>query len=48
MPIYAKVPPRVEYRLSAFGETLAPILKALEAWGRQYLDTLSALRSADD
>ncbi|WP_425340063.1 winged helix-turn-helix transcriptional regulator [Onishia taeanensis] len=46
--VYAEVPPRVEYRLTAFGETLEPILKELEAWGSQYLDKLSALRSADE
>ncbi|MAX32014.1 MAG: HxlR family transcriptional regulator [Halomonadaceae bacterium] len=43
--VYAEVPPRVEYRLTAFGETLEPILKELEAWGSQYLNKLAALRS---
>lgn len=27
--VYAEVPPRVEYRLSAYGQTLAPVLLAL-------------------
>ena len=31
--VYAQVPPRVEYRLSAYGQTLAPVLSALKAWG---------------
>ncbi|EGF11323.1 phage integrase family site-specific recombinase [Neisseria bacilliformis ATCC BAA-1200] len=31
--VYAQVPPRVEYRLSAYGQTLAPVLAALKAWG---------------
>ena len=31
--VYAEVPPRVEYRLSAYGQTLAPVLLALKAWG---------------
>jgi len=30
---FAEVPPRVEYRLSAYGQTLAPVLAALKAWG---------------
>ena len=30
--VYAQVPPRVEYRLSAYGQTLAPVLAALQAW----------------
>ena len=31
--VYPEVPPRVEYRLSAYGQTLAPVLLALKAWG---------------
>ena len=31
--VYAEVPPRVEYRLSAYGQTLAPVLLSLKAWG---------------
>ncbi|TGE23420.1 winged helix-turn-helix transcriptional regulator [Hymenobacter metallicola] len=31
--VYAEVPPRVEYSLSTYGQTLQPILDALYAWG---------------
>ena len=31
--VYPQVPPRVEYRLTAYGATLAPVLAALKAWG---------------
>ena len=31
--VYPEVPPRVEYSLSARGETLRPILDSLYAWG---------------
>src|SRR5215813_1371101 len=31
--VYAQVPPKVEYSLTAYGKTLAPILKAMAAWG---------------
>ena len=31
--VYAEVPPRVEYALSELGETMRPILDAMEAWG---------------
>ena len=31
--IYAEVPPRVEYRLSEYGQTLAPVLTAMAKWG---------------
>ena len=33
--VYAEVPPRVEYRLTAFGETLRPVIDAMSAWGKQ-------------
>lgn len=31
--VYPEVPPRVEYRLTDYGKTLAPVLLALKAWG---------------
>ncbi len=36
--VYAEVPPRVEYSLSELGETLRPILDAMQAWGQEYKD----------
>lgn len=34
--VYAEVPPRVEYSLSKLGETMSPILDAMEQWGTEY------------
>lgn len=34
--VYAEVPPRVEYSLSALGKTMYPILDAMEQWGNNY------------
>ena len=34
--VYPEVPPRVEYALSEVGETMRPIIDALETWGRGY------------
>ena len=34
--VYAEVPPRVEYALSELGETMRPILDAMEQWGAGY------------
>ena len=31
--VYPEVPPRVEYALSPLGETMRPILDAMQAWG---------------
>ena len=31
--VYAEVPPRVEYSLSAKGRSLEPVIGALKAWG---------------
>ncbi|HAJ97344.1 MAG TPA: transcriptional regulator [Ruminococcus sp.] len=34
--VYAEVPPRVEYSLSELGETMRPILDAMEVFGLEY------------
>ena len=35
-PVYPEVPPRVEYALSPLGETMRPILDAMQAWGNAF------------
>ena len=34
--IYPQVPPKVEYSLTTFGESLAPIIRAMATWGESY------------
>ncbi|TIT01519.1 MAG: helix-turn-helix transcriptional regulator [Mesorhizobium sp.] len=36
--VYAVVPPRVEYRVSAEGESLRPIVEMLSKWGEARLE----------
>lgn len=33
--VYTEVPPKVEYSLSDFGRTLAPVFSALCVWGTE-------------
>lgn len=39
--VYPVVPPKVEYRLSEFGKSMIPILKAMISWGENYLESSS-------
>lgn len=35
--VYAEVPPKVEYSLTPFGETLRPVMVMLNDWGRKHM-----------
>lgn len=34
--IYPQVPPKVEYTLTDFGQTLNPIFRSMDKWGKAY------------
>lgn len=43
--IYAEVPPKVEYSLTEFGLTLEDLLRHLQQWGSDSLETIIRIRS---
>jgi DNA-binding HxlR family transcriptional regulator len=40
--VYPVVPPKVEYSLTTYGQTLRPITELMCAWGKQHLKRLEA------
>jgi DNA-binding HxlR family transcriptional regulator len=46
--VFARVPARVEYRLTPLGEELLRALTPLAGWGREHQQTLSAARAIFD
>ncbi|MDC7220571.1 MAG: helix-turn-helix domain-containing protein [Spirochaetales bacterium] len=44
--VYAQVPPKVEYSMTAKGETLRPILLALKEWGVEFAFEIRENRKA--
>ncbi|MEM7343963.1 MAG: helix-turn-helix domain-containing protein [Chloroflexota bacterium] len=36
--IYAEIPPRVEYSITPYGQTLMPIVDAMSEWGREQMN----------
>ena len=42
--VYPEVPPKVEYSLTEFGQTLVPVLTVVQKWGAEYLDRVTAIR----
>ncbi|MEM9380660.1 MAG: helix-turn-helix domain-containing protein [Planctomycetota bacterium] len=45
--VFAEVPPRVEYEVTAFGRTLEPILVQMQDWGRAFKERKLAEEEAE-
>ncbi|ANS76554.1 ArsR family transcriptional regulator [Paenibacillus yonginensis] len=43
--VYQQVPPKVEYLLTDFGMTLAPIIAAMKEWGVTYKNKVGEVRT---
>ena len=43
-----EIPPRVEYRITALGRSLAPLFAALVEWSQEHLDDVETSRRAYD
>jgi DNA-binding HxlR family transcriptional regulator len=39
--VYAEVPPKVEYSLTDYGETLRPITKVMCEWGKKHIKRIT-------
>jgi len=44
--IFQQIPPRVEYSLTPFGQTLTPILKTIQEWGIEYIEKITEIRNS--
>ncbi|MBR2663101.1 MAG: helix-turn-helix transcriptional regulator [Clostridia bacterium] len=40
--VYPEAPPRVVYSLSELGDSMRPIIKAMEVWGKNYQQMVKA------
>lgn len=38
--VYAQIPPRVEYTLTAVGYSLKPVIESMLAWGTEYRENM--------
>jgi DNA-binding HxlR family transcriptional regulator len=43
--VYPEVPPRVDYALTALGESLVPVIENLYQWGENYLKSAAGKRT---
>ena len=45
--VFPEVPPRVEYEVTEFGQSLAPIIETMQGWGKDFKVRQLAIEQAD-
>ena len=45
--VYQQVPPKVEYSLTDYGDSLVPLLVAMRSWGRKHLAYLEQIDTVE-
>lgn len=45
--VYPEVPPKVEYSLTPFGQSLEPIIRMMRDWGSEHIEEIIAYRGLD-
>jgi DNA-binding HxlR family transcriptional regulator len=45
--IYAEIPPRVEYEITDYGQSLIPVINTLQEWGIKDIETSPPPGSSD-
>ena len=45
---YPQIPPKVEYEISAFGQSLGPVLLSLRGWGKQYGGSIEGVSAPNE
>lgn len=45
--VYQQVPPKVEYSMTEYGNSLSPLMKSMRSWGMKHLQRMEKMESAD-
>lgn len=45
--VYKEVPPKVEYSLTAIGQSFIPVLEVIANWGKYYINYTSAKKAGN-
>lgn len=43
--VYPQIPPKVEYEISPFGQSLGPVLLSLRSWGERYQTSVEGIHN---